>query len=106
MESTIPYIDPNVEHVGVSRLRSLNATNLKEISKTLVFQENDKPLAVLLKYEQFLTMQNQLTSLLDTIELVTDKEELKALFDGLRDAEAGRTKTLSEIRAAYRRKRR
>src|SRR5262245_52085485 len=47
----IPYIDPNVEHVGVSKLRSLNADTLREMNKTLVLQDNHEPLAVLLKYE-------------------------------------------------------
>jgi hypothetical protein len=53
----IPYLDPNVQHVGISRLRALNVTQLRELDKTLVIQDNDKPLAVLLKYEHFLAMQ-------------------------------------------------
>jgi translation initiation factor IF-3 len=54
---SIPYLDPNVQHVGISRLRALNVTQLRELDKTLVIQDNDKPLAVLLKYEHFLAMQ-------------------------------------------------
>jgi hypothetical protein len=42
---------------GISRLRALNVTQLAELDKTLVIQDNDKPLAVLLKYEHFLAMQ-------------------------------------------------
>lgn len=38
-------------------LRALNVTQLAELDKTLVIQDNDKPLAVLLKYEHFLAMQ-------------------------------------------------
>jgi hypothetical protein len=57
---SIPYVDPNVEHVGITRLRSLNVTQLRELTKTLVIQDNDKPLAVLLKYEHFLAMQERL----------------------------------------------
>jgi hypothetical protein len=53
----IPYLDPNVQHVGISRLRALNVTQLRELDKTLVIQDNDKPLAVLIKYEHFLAMQ-------------------------------------------------
>jgi len=41
-------------------LRALNATQLKELDKTLVIQDNDKPLAVLLKYEHFLAMQKRI----------------------------------------------
>jgi hypothetical protein len=35
----------------------LNVSQLAELGKTLVIQDNDKPLAVLLKYEHFLAMQ-------------------------------------------------
>jgi len=102
--STIPYIDRNVQHVGVSRLRSLNATQLREIDKTLVIQENDQPLAVLLKYEEFLIMQDQLMSVLDTIATLSDQEELGGILSGMKDMEAGRTKSISEIRAALKTK--
>jgi translation initiation factor IF-3 len=57
---SIPYLDPNVQHVGISRLRALNVAQLRELDKTLVIQDNDKPLAVLLKYEQFVTMQDMI----------------------------------------------
>lgn len=56
----IPYLDPNVQHVGISRLRALNVTQLRELDKTLVIQDNDKPLAVLLRYEHFIAMQEML----------------------------------------------
>lgn len=102
---TIPYIDSNVEHVGVSRLRRLNSEELRNIKKTMVLQDNDIPLAVLLKYEQFLIMQNQLKSLLETVELLTDQEETAALMAGLRDAEAGRTRSFSEIKASLKKRR-
>jgi len=55
----IPYLDPNVQHVGISRLRALNVTQLRELDKTLVIQDVDEPLAVLLKYEHFLAMQDR-----------------------------------------------
>ncbi len=100
----VPYIDPNVEHVGVSRLRALNAANLRDIKKTLVIQDNENPLAVLLKYEQFLIMQNQLQSLLDTLELVMNDEERTALLKGLDDLEAGRTRNISEIRESLKKR--
>jgi len=57
---SIPYLDPGVQHVGVSRLRALNIEQLRDLDKTLVIQDNDKPLAVLLKYEQFMAMQAQI----------------------------------------------
>ena len=57
---SIPYLDPTVQHVGISKLRALNVTQLRELDKTLVIQDNDKPLAVLLKYEHFMAMQEQI----------------------------------------------
>ena len=57
---SIPYLDPSVQHVGISRLRALNVTQLRELDKTLVIQDNDKPLAVLLKYEHFIAMQERM----------------------------------------------
>lgn len=57
---SIPYLDPNVQHVGISRLRALNVAQLRALDKTLVIQDNDKPLAVLLKYEHFLAMQDKM----------------------------------------------
>jgi hypothetical protein len=56
----IPYLDPNVQHVGISKLRALNVTQLRALDKTLVIQDNDKPLAVLLKYEHFIAMQEKM----------------------------------------------
>lgn len=68
MSLSIPnsYINPNVRTVGVSKLRALNASKLKGIDKTLIIQENERPLAVLLKYEEFLSMQRQLIAGLET----------------------------------------
>lgn len=94
----MPYIDPNVEHVGVSKLRKLNATILRESGKTLVIQENDKPLAVLLSYEKFLCMQQKIEQLLETLELMSDDNERGLLAQGLEDLKSGRTRSFSEIR--------
>jgi len=54
---SIPYLDPSVQHVGISRLRALNVTQLDELDKTLVIQDNDRPLAVLIRYRNFMAMQ-------------------------------------------------
>jgi len=59
---SIPYLDPSVQHVGISKLRALNVTQLRDLDKTLVIQDNDKPLAVLLKYEHFMAIQERLGS--------------------------------------------
>ncbi len=44
----------------ISRLRALNVSQLRALDKTLIIQDNDEPLAVLLKYEHFLAMQDRL----------------------------------------------
>jgi hypothetical protein len=54
---SIPYLDPSVQHVGISRLRALNVAQLDALDKTLVVQDNDRPLAVLIRYRNFMAMQ-------------------------------------------------
>lgn len=100
MPVSIPnsYINPNVRSVGVSKLRSLNATQLRGMDKTLVIQENDQPLAVLLKYEEFLAMQKELLALLETQSVLSDQEELQDIVSGMDDVKKGRTKTVHEVR--------
>lgn len=103
--SAIPVIDPRVKHVGVSKLRELNATKLAEQNdETLVIQDNDKPLAVLVSYEQFLIMQEKLASVMNTLELVSDELERKGLLAGLDDLRAGRIQSFDEIEAELGRK--
>lgn len=99
-----PYIDETVEHVGVSRLRSLNTSNLRDFDRTLVIQDNDKPLAVLLSYDQFLDMQRQLMSLIQTVEVLKNEKELTSVADGLDAASKGQTRLLSEIDAELKKK--
>lgn len=101
----IPLIDPNVKHIGVSKLRQFNASSLRETSDTFVIQENDKPLAVLVSFEKFLIMQEQLMSVLNTIELLTDQTEIEGVKAGLGASNKGRTRSLAEIRAELLKKR-
>lgn len=96
----IPYIDPNIEHVGISRLRTLNSSELRQLKKTLVLQDNDSPLAVLLGYEQFLIMQRQLQKLLDTIDMLANPEENRLFRAGMNDMQAGKTKGLKAIKVS------
>jgi PHD/YefM family antitoxin component YafN of YafNO toxin-antitoxin module len=101
--AAIPYIDPRVRHVGVSKLRELNVSKLKELGKdneeTLVIQDNDTPLAVLLSYEKFLIIQEKLTAVFNTVEMLTDTNERNALIAALGDIKAGRIRSLDEIEA-------
>jgi PHD/YefM family antitoxin component YafN of YafNO toxin-antitoxin module len=102
--SVMPVIDPNVKYVGVSKLRELNAAKLKETEDTLVFQDNDQPLAVLLTYSKFMEMQQQLYSLLNTIDLCQEKTELEGLKAAFEDLKEGRVRSLAEIKAELARK--
>lgn len=55
-----PYIDERVRRVGVSALRSMNGTALKEIGEIVyVIQVDEKPVAVICSYEAFMVLQGQ-----------------------------------------------
>jgi PHD/YefM family antitoxin component YafN of YafNO toxin-antitoxin module len=98
--SALPNIDPNVKHVGVSKLRDLNATKLKEQTEdTLVIQENDVPLAVLFSYKRFLQIKEEFNSLLNMIEMLASDTEKKSLVEAFEDLRAGRVRPLDEIEA-------
>jgi PHD/YefM family antitoxin component YafN of YafNO toxin-antitoxin module len=99
-----PVIDPSIKHVGVSKLRELNATALKETDDTFVIQDNNTPLAVLLTYEKFLNMQQELMSVINTLELLTGTEELAGVLAGIEQLNAGRTRPLAEIEAELEKK--
>jgi len=92
-----PHIDPTVKHVGVSKLRGLNAEKLKETTDTFVIQENDRPLAVLITYDKFLAMQEELMSVARTVAMLSDKTELAALKAAMADVEAERIQSLDDI---------
>ena len=100
----IPYIDPDVEHVGVSTLRTMNAASLRGSSKTLVIRDNNTPVAVLLAYDSFLSMQEQMERLLSTIELLSDDEERSLLLAGLKQFKSGKMKSLDDIEKSLRQK--
>jgi hypothetical protein len=100
----IPVIDPNVKHVGVSKLRTLSASRLRSLDKTLVIQDDDTPLAVVLSYEQFMEMQQEREQILATLETVFEKEESSNLLTALQQTKEGNTKPFSSIRKTLREK--
>ena len=104
MSISIPnsYVNPNVRTVGVSKLRSLNATQLRGIDKTIVIQENDQPLAVLLKYEDFLAMQEQLLAVLETHAVLSDKNVVETVLAGRAEAASGNTRSIEDVRESLR----
>lgn len=98
--ATFPFVNPSVRHVGVSKLRELNETKLKENAETLIIQgSNDAPLAVLLSYEKFLIIQDQLLAVLSTVEVLSDEAERKSLLRAFEEIRAGRVRSLDEIEA-------
>ena len=102
MKAGIPRIDPNVQFVGVSKLRALNATNLNNLDKTLVVQDaNDKPLAVILRYEQFLEMQQERDKVLETLETLFSDD---SFLGAMQDAQNGRVKPMSEVERKLRKR--
>ena len=98
--SAIPNIDPSIRYVGVSKLRNLNAGNLKEQQgETLVIQENDTPLAVLLSYKKFLEIKEQFDSAMSMVEMLSNEQERSSLLSSFEDLCAGRVRSLAEIDA-------
>jgi hypothetical protein len=103
--SALPRLDPDVKYVGVSKLRDLNASKLKDDQETTyVLQDNDQPLAVLLSYERYLIIQEQLASVMSAVEMLTDPDERTGLLAGLRDVNSGRVRPFSKVKAAMREK--
>src|SRR5579859_2816196 len=94
-----PVIDPTIKHVGVSKLRELNATALRETDDTFVIQDNNTPLAVLLTYEKFLIIQQKLMSVMNTLELLTESKELAGVLAGIAEMNDGRARPLADIEA-------
>lgn len=99
----IPYFDPNVQYVGVSKLRTLNATTLLD-AKTIVVQENNQPIAVIVGFEQFLEMQREREKVRATLEMLVNDDERNALLAGMQDILSKRTKPISAVREAVRKK--
>lgn len=59
MEGKISYLDPAVEYMTVSKLRSLNKRAVKEISSAIAVNipGQNKPALVLIPYQMFIDMQ-------------------------------------------------
>lgn len=97
-----PDIDPRIRHVGVSKLRDLNATKLKEQEDdTLVIQENDTPLSVLFSYKRYQEMRAEVNALLSMIEMLKNEQERNSLLAAFEDVRAGRIRSLEEIEADF-----
>jgi PHD/YefM family antitoxin component YafN of YafNO toxin-antitoxin module len=95
----MPIIDRKVKYQGLSGLRKLDGKQLRELDDSmLVIQEHNSPLAVMLSYEKYLILQDQLHTAMETLELLGDPDELSALLAGLKDVRSGRVESLEDIR--------
>ncbi len=93
-----PDISPHVKFVGVSKLRDLNASRLREQTEdTFVIQENDTPLSVLLSYKRYQEMREEFHALLSMIEALADDNERNGILAAFEDIRAGRVRSLAEI---------
>jgi len=98
--STFPDINPHIKFVGVSKLRDLNATKLREqTDDALVIQENDTPLSVLLSYERYQAMRQEFNAMLSMIEMLANDHERNGLLKAFEDLRAGRVRSLAEVEA-------
>ncbi len=93
-------INPQIKFVGVSKLRDLNATKLRDqTDDALVIQENDTPLSVLLSYKRYLAMREEFTAMLSMIEMLSNEKERMGILAAFEDLNAGRVRSLDEIEA-------
>ncbi len=70
----IPYIDPNVDHVGMDRWQEMTAPSLKRLKRTLVVRDGDRPLAVVVPFKTFLRIQREIDRLSNLVEEFEDRQ--------------------------------
>jgi hypothetical protein len=100
MMSELPYIDPNIEHLGVSQLRQMDGKSIRSKNgKALLIQDHNEPIAVLLSYEQYLVLQEKMKAVMNTMEMFTDDDEAKLFLSAMSDFSKGKTRSLGDIRA-------
>jgi len=100
LSSAFVDINPHVKFVGVSKLRELNATKLREqTDDTFVIQDNDTPLSVLLSYKKYLEMREEFHAMLNMIEMLSDPKESSGIVAAFEDLRKGRVRPLADIDA-------
>jgi PHD/YefM family antitoxin component YafN of YafNO toxin-antitoxin module len=63
-------------------------------SEPAIFTQNGKPVMVALSLEQF-------GSLLETLEILSDREFIEELREGIKQADAGETISLEQLKAEF-----
>lgn len=68
MTLAIPHIDQRVHHVGVSKMRHMDAGWMRSMAadEVYVLREGNEPLAVLMTYDLFVQMSAAVQQLLKT----------------------------------------
>jgi hypothetical protein len=59
MNFPIPYVNPDIKHVGVSTMRQMDSQFLRDLKHPIVIGI-DKPLAVLIPYQVFMEIQKEM----------------------------------------------
>jgi hypothetical protein len=70
----VPFLDRDVEHVSVSKIRYLNTTQIQELDHAMLIHGVKGPVAVLITYPIWLElqdlMQKQMRPILDSMRVV------------------------------------
>ena len=77
---------------------------MKENDDTFVIQDNDTPLAVLVSYKNYLMMQEQLLSVWNTVELLSDQNEIAGVQAGMKEVASGDFRSFAEIKAGLKKR--
>lgn len=77
-----PYIDPTVDHVDLKQLRTFTPAKLRRLQRTQVLRQGDRPVAVLLSFNTFLRIQEELETLSNRVADY-EAEDLDPLFGGV-----------------------
>jgi hypothetical protein len=59
---------------------------------------------VLVNYDEYLAMQQQLMAVLETHSVLSDKEETADIVSGIDDINTGKTKPITEVRRSLEKK--
>jgi hypothetical protein len=91
---------PSVRRMGTRTRRAASATS-KSRTKAPI-DDNQRPPASVVSYETFVSIHQQLQSILRTLEVLASSEDRKALLAGLHDMKADALEWLDDLDAVSR----
>lgn len=56
----LPWIDPDIENVGVTWVRGMNSCALRDMQKLVVIHDGPLPLCVVIPYRMYIKLQQEL----------------------------------------------